>query len=101
MKAAALLLILLALVPLSAAAQQEPRRQTTEIGRVQTASGGAILLQVTTSLAGYPSALVYVSDKHTIRTTMSSLDRAQLARLRALIDETLAELDALPTPAPR
>ena len=84
-------LVILAALP--ATAQQSARIQTTEIGRVVTAGGTKISLSVTNA-TGRPEGMMFLVDRLAIQTQAAHMDKSQMLKLRALLDETISELDA-------
>jgi len=91
-------LVIIAALP--AAAQQSARIQTPEIGRVVTSGKTKIILSVTNA-AGRPEGVMFLVDRLAIQTQAAHMDKAQLLKLRALLDETISELDAASTATPR
>lgn len=87
----------LALLAGSFAFAQIPGSTSIEIGRVKPRTGGSIVFEVRRS-GKDEFAMMFVSDRHAIRTIGSFMDRRQLEELRALIDASIAELERpLPT----
>lgn len=84
-------IILLAALVSTGAQLAHGRETTTEIGR-WTATGGSMSFSIREA-DGKKSAAIFVSDTHIIRTNYITPNKDQLLKLRALIDETLTEMD--------
>lgn len=74
------------------AGSAEGRETKTEIGKWKSHSGGSVSFSVTDT-DGRKSAAIFVSDKHIIETNYFSMSKGDLEKLKALIDETILELD--------
>ncbi len=92
-------LAVLALVTGSLAYAQSPGSTSVEIGSVKPKTGGSIVLEVRRSGKDH-FAMMFVTDRHAIRTIGSFMDRRQLEELRALIDASITELEKPQPTAP-
>ena len=79
------------LLAMAATGQAQQRETKTEIGSLSTFNG-RVSLSVT-ARGSSKQAAMFVSDRHVVSTNLIVLSAGQLKQLRALIDETLDEVE--------
>lgn len=82
-----------------AASDTTGRETTTVVGKVRTSDGGQAVFRVSDDGARREASL-QTADRHVVRSLTLFMGLGELRQMRRLLDETIAELERQPGPAP-
>jgi hypothetical protein len=85
-------ILIIGLFVVLSSASVSARETETQIGKWQTYSGSIKFSVVDKD--GSKRAVLFISDKHVIETNYFSVNKADLEKIRALIDKTIQELES-------